>query len=230
MIGAPGRPGVCGAPGVGRAAGVGGAASAWVQSPGASCRKRLAASCRQEPDAAGNRSVHSASPSKSAASAACATSVACGPQPSACAPLAAAACGGATARSWAASWRKRLAVASSAASDLACSAAVQTASSVLRVGLTRDVTCTCIHALATAALAATALAAALTATALAAAALAAALAAVALAAATLTRGLDHLSVDRPPPATATAGYWCMMLKGERGARVRGGRTRRNSEG
>ena len=113
-------------------------------------------------------------------------------------------------------------MASSAASDLACSAAVQTASSVLRVGLTRDVTCTCIHALATAALAATAFAAALTAAALAAAALAAALAAVALAAATLTRGLDHLSVDRPPPATATAGYWCMICSKESGARESGG--------
>jgi len=77
-------------------------------------------------------------------------------------------------------------------------------------------------------LAATAFAAALTATALAAAALAAALAAVALAAATLTRGLDHLSVDRPPPATATAGYWCMNAqRRKRGARVRGGETRRN---
>ena len=96
-------------------------------------------------------------------------------------------------------------MASSAASDLACSAAVQTASR-LCVGPASDATCTCtctccacIHALATAALAATAFAAALTATALAAAALAAALAAVALAAATLTRGLDHLS-------DATA-YW-----------------------
>jgi len=121
-------------------------------------------------------------------------------------------------------------VASSAASDLACSAAVQTASSVLRVGLARDVTCTCIHALATAALAATAFAAALTATALAAAALAAALAAVALAAATLTRGLDHLSVDRPPPATATAGYWCMNAQRRKRRASQGGENKAEHEG
>ena len=170
MIRAP--QGVCGATGVARPV-----ARAWLQSPGASCRKRLAASCRHEPEAAGSRSVHSASASNSAASAGSATS----------------SCAGASTRSWAASWRNSVAVASSAASDLACSVPVQTASTGLRAGPARDATCSCIHALATAALAATALAAALTATALAAAALAAARAAVALAAATLTRGLDPFS-------------------------------------
>ena len=164
MIRAP--HGVCGA--TGAACPV---ARAWLQSPGASCRKRLAASCRHEPEAAGSRSVHSAASAGSATSS----------------------CAGASTRSWAASWRNSVAVASSAASDLACSVPVQTASTGLRAGPARDATCSCIHALATAALAATALAAALTATALAAAALAAARAAVALATATLTRGLDHFS-------------------------------------